>query len=174
MLIDLCGILSHDGEVKRLAAPIEAEGFFGKLGDFKYSEKQDISLVFTNAGGKIVMADSTVDVTLHIPCDRCLTDVPTRIKAVSSRELNFGKELPEAEETLKDMPFIDGTVFDTERYAYNEILENFPMKVLCKADCKGICKVCGMNLNLGACECDREVPDPRMSKIRDIFQQFNQ
>lgn len=174
MLIGLYGILSHDGEVKRLSAPIESESFSSRLGDFPFITKQDVEFTFTNEGGKRITAQSYVDVTLNIPCDRCLTEVPTQIKVKSVRELNFGEESPDADETLQDMPFIEGTVFDAEKYAYSEILENFPMKVLCKADCKGICNVCGMNLNLGSCDCDRQVADPRMSKIRDIFQQFNQ
>ena len=52
---------------------------------------------------------------------------------------------------------------------YEEILLGFPMKVLCQEDCKGICKVCGANLNQGECGCVRTEPDPRMSVIRDIF-----
>lgn len=32
MLIDLYGVLSHEGEVKRLAAPIEAESFVSNVG----------------------------------------------------------------------------------------------------------------------------------------------
>ena len=157
MLIDLYGVLSHEGEVKRLAAPIEAESFVSKLGDFAFVKKQDIELAFTNVGGKKIEVTSHLDVTLDIPCDRCLTDVPWQISVDSTRTLNFGEESPDADETLKDMPFIDGTEFDVEKYAYSEILENFPMKVLCKTDCKGICNVCGMNLNHGSCECDRQV-----------------
>ena len=174
MLIDLYGVLSHEGEVKRHAAPIEADSFSSKLGEYAFVKKQNMELSFTNVGGKKLELVSHIDVTLSIPCDRCLTDVPWQITVDSTRELDFDGEAPDADETLADMPFIDGTVFDAEKYAYSEILENFPMKVLCKTDCKGICNICGMNLNLGSCDCDRQVLDPRMSKIRDIFQQFNQ
>jgi len=34
-----------------------------------------------------------------------------------------------------------------------EILLNFPMKVLCKQDCKGQCPVCGVDLNYKNCSC---------------------
>ena len=39
---------------------------------------------------------------------------------------------------------------------------------------EGICPVCGQNLNLGECGCDRESLDPRMSAIRDIFKNFKE
>lgn len=34
-----------------------------------------------------------------------------------------------------------------------EILLNFPMKVLCKQDCKGQCSRCGADLNNQDCSC---------------------
>ena len=173
MLIDLYGILSHEGEVKKLETPVEMNIFSSRLGDYTITDKKDIMLSFTNVGNKCIALKSELEVVVAIPCDRCLTEISKQIRVSSERELNFGEESPDAEETLADMPFIDGTSFDVEKYVYSEILENFPMKVLCKEDCKGICNVCGMNLNLGTCECDRQVVDPRMSKIRDIFQQFN-
>ena len=63
---------------------------------------------------------------------------------------------------------------DTDRLVYDEILIGFPMKVLCREDCRGICAVCGANLNEGECGCDRTVPDPRMAVIRDIFNNFKE
>ena len=30
---------------------------------------------------------------------------------------------------------------------------NFPIRVLCKDDCKGICPICGKDLNLEKCDC---------------------
>ena len=52
---------------------------------------------------------------------------------------------------------------------YCEILVNWPMKTLCTEACKGICKKCGTNLNHSSCTCDTVELDPRMAKIRDIF-----
>lgn len=36
------------------------------------------------------------------------------------------------------------------------ILLNFPMKVLCNSECKGICTGCGANLNREECKCKLE------------------
>ena len=59
-------------------------------------------------------------------------------------------------------------------FVYNEILMRFPMKTLCREDCKGLCLKCGKNLNEGECGCDRASLDPRMSAIRDIFNNFKE
>ena len=58
---------------------------------------------------------------------------------------------------------------DVDDLVYNEISVNWPMKILCRPDCKGICRVCGRDLNEGACECDTFIPDPRLAVIKDIF-----
>ena len=60
-----------------------------------------------------------------------------------------------------------------DAFMESEISFNMPTKILCKPDCKGICKVCGKNLNEGDCGCDQFVPDPRMAAIKDIYDAFN-
>ena len=84
-------------------------------------------------------------------------------------EADFNETEEERVEDLNEISYIDGYDLDVDRMVNEEILLGFPMKVLCQEDCKGICKVCGANLNQGECGCDRTEPDPRMSVIRDIF-----
>ena len=57
---------------------------------------------------------------------------------------------------------------------YNEILLDFPMKVLCQEDCKGICSNCGANRNNESCDCKENDLDPRMAAIQDIFNKFKE
>lgn len=172
MLIDLYGLLSQVGEVKKLDTPLVMNKFESKLGNFDIDKVSEFSIELKSVGNKVISLNSVLDVTLLAPCDRCLVTVPKQIRVESFRELNYGEVSPDADETLADMSFIEGTTLDTERYAYCEILENFPMKVLCTPDCKGICNVCGMNLNLSECSCDRHVVDPRMAQFSDIFKMF--
>ncbi|MBO4749763.1 MAG: DUF177 domain-containing protein, partial [Lachnospiraceae bacterium] len=63
---------------------------------------------------------------------------------------------------------------NTETLLYNELMENWPAKILCKEDCKGLCPVCGKNLNEGECGCDRFVPDPRLAGIQDLFKRMKE
>jgi uncharacterized protein len=65
-------------------------------------------------------------------------------------------------------------VLDVDRLLFNEILVNWPEKVLCKPDCKGICKTCGTNLNLATCDCEQSELDPRMAQFQDVFNKFKE
>ena len=72
-----------------------------------------------------------------------------------------------------DEPYIDGYLLDVDALVRNELFVHMPLRVLCKEDCKGICKRCGTNLNLGTCDCDATELDPRMAAILDIFGSAN-
>ena len=61
-----------------------------------------------------------------------------------------------------------------DRLIFNEILVNWPAKVLCKSDCKGICPKCGTNLNLATCDCEQGELDPRMAQFQDVFNKFKE
>jgi uncharacterized protein len=78
----------------------------------------------------------------------------------------------DTEEESEEENLIVGYNLDTEQLIYCEILVNWPMKTLCTEACKGICKKCGTNLNHSSCTCDTVELDPRMAKIRDIFNNF--
>ena len=99
-------------------------------------------------------------------CDRCLKEVQQPV------DLQFEIEVytPDTEVEEADyQEFMEQYSLDVEGLISNEILMSLPAKVVCKEDCKGICKVCGNDLNLGECGCDTFVPDPRMAAIKDIF-----
>ena len=36
---------------------------------------------------------------------------------------------------------------------------------LCRADCPGLCPVCGIDLSMNRCDCDREPADPRWAAL---------
>ena len=45
------------------------------------------------------------------------------------------------------------TLIDLNPAIAEEIILDFPIKPLCKADCQGLCPKCGKNLNQGSCGC---------------------
>ena len=75
---------------------------------------------------------------------------------------------------MDESSFIQNKELDTDKLLHNEVLINWPMRVLCKEDCKGICSRCGANLNQGSCVCDTADLDPRMAVISDIFKNFKE
>ncbi|RDU22902.1 YceD family protein [Anaerosacchariphilus polymeriproducens] len=174
MLINISDILSHENQVVQKEVVLEMEEFTFKMGTFPIIEKTPVHLILTNMGNKKLLVEGMVDLSLVIPCARCLEDVKTDMHLNISKEVDMKISDEERMKEMDETHFMLGYDLDVEKLIYGEILLNWPIKVLCKEDCLGICSICGKNLNLGKCECDTETLDPRMAAIQDVFKKFKE
>ena len=64
-----------------------------------------------------------------------------------------------------------GDEVDFDEMVLENIRLNLPVRILCKEDCKGVCLMCGNNLNKGTCDCkadnDRVSPFDVLNKLLD-------
>ena len=176
MLINLTDVFTSEGKVKNISARYDQESFRYMGNDYPVSDKSDVSLTLTNIGTGCVLVEGKLELTLTIPCDRCLQSVNVPLSVAFTHQVlspdiedAASKEISNDASFDDEQNFVSGYELDTDALINNEILINMPVKVLCREDCKGICPVCGHNLNEGECGCDRFVPDPRMAAIKDIF-----
>ena len=132
-------------------------------------QKSPVAVTIKNGKGRKIHVSAQGTFDFSVPCDRCRAMQIVTVPVDFSREIDMNKSSRERAEELDDTEYITGYDLDVDRLVYEEILLGFPMKVLCSEDCKGTCIICGHNLNLGECGCDRTEPDPRMAVIRDIF-----
>ena len=174
MLIDLSEILSIEGKTQVVEAPVSMDSFQSKLGSFSVIEKKPICVTLVNTGKKVVKIEAKGVITLAIPCDKCLKDVPTEFEVDISEEIDMKASREDRIKDLDEINYVTGCSLDVDQLVHNEILIHWPLRVLCKENCRGICPKCGMNLNEGTCDCDRFVPDPRMAVISDIFSKFKE
>lgn len=173
MNLNLSDTLSEPFRTIETDVPVEMEYFQSSLGRFKVNRKADchIKVEHVKESGKKLVITGQADITLNIPCDRCLEDVEVPFSLDFEKHVNLeAEDDKESDETN----YIDGYNLDVDKLLYNEILIGWPMKVLCSEDCKGICSVCGQNLNEGTCDCEDTGLDPRMSVIRDVFKNFKE
>ncbi|HEU5319946.1 MAG TPA: DUF177 domain-containing protein, partial [Methylomirabilota bacterium] len=66
-----------------------------------------------------------------------------------------------------DVDFYENDQFDVARVVETETTLALPMKPLCRADCRGLCPVCGANRNVTECACPARPLDPRLAVLRD-------
>lgn len=175
MILDISRLCSVENCEKTEVVHLDMESFASKLGVFPIIKQQPFELHFFNEENKRLRIRGEMDVTIAIPCDRCLKEVPTDFHIVIDKKLSLSDALAsEKEDILEQREYVDGYQLDVDRIVYGEILVAWPMKVLCRKDCKGICKKCGADLNEGACGCDQFVPDPRMAAFQDVFNKFKE
>lgn len=98
----------------------------------------------------VVCLDYRAVFTLNAECDRCLRPTPKKFDCRFKHLL-----LRSSENDSDDDEYIvtNGDILELEDIAVQDALLQLPAKLLCREDCKGLCIVCGADLNLGDCGC---------------------
>ena len=174
MILDLSSVLSEQHKPIEASVSIEMESFSSGGVDFPLIERSPLQLSIEYAGKKQLSIEGRGEVTAVIPCDRCLKDVEVKIPLDFHKKVSVDPEHVDQSDELDETNYIDGSNLDLEQLVRNELLVGWPTKILCSDDCKGICSICGQNLNEGTCDCEDTGLDPRMSVIRDVFKNFKE
>lgn len=166
MYINLTELFSQTTSDVKLdkVLPYAEVAFGGEV--YTVSEPAKVTMTLTKLDDQDYLATGHITTTLVIPCGRCTVDVISDVKAEFSKELK-GVVLDGEDEDLGE--YLQGNLFDLEKFVLDEVYMNVPMKVLCNEDCQGICKSCGKNLNVAACDCEDDNVDPRLAGLKDLF-----
>jgi uncharacterized protein len=105
------------------------------------------------AGGGRLSVTGWFSVTVERPCDRCLAEVPSPLRAEVDEVLTLGEPGdPETEESDGFLPAPDGRV-DLSGLLAELFWLAWPYRFICRPDCAGLCPRCGRDLNEGPCAC---------------------
>ena len=170
MLINMTNVLAHEGKIENIQCNIEMDVFETPTGEFPIIRKEPLICRASNVSPGTAQYHGNRVVEIQLTCDRCLREV-NKLFELSFSGVIFAPEM--ADEEHDNSEFMEGYFFNIESLVSNEVLMNWPMKVLCSNECKGLCMKCGKDLNSGMCECDTFIPDPRMAMIKDIFNANN-
>ena len=111
-----------------------------------------------------------VESRLRLACSRCLEpfDVPVRV-SVDLLFLPQGANTGVGESEVSDEDLSTAFYRDDQIDLGLMIREQFqlslPMKPLCRDTCRGLCPMCGVNLNGERCSCDAGWRDPRLEAL---------
>ncbi|MCI6616081.1 DUF177 domain-containing protein [Ruminococcus sp.] len=163
MLFELKSVFQNEGEEKQVnykldIADIDIDGVFpfGTPIDVTATAKNRASLVSLTIRACFSYSRS---------CDRCSTDF--------TREMDMLFEHKLAQTLVDDGndDYIETPDFKLELddIVISDILLSLPQKNLCKDDCKGLCQICGKNLNEGDCSCDKREIDPRLEMLKQFM-----
>ncbi|QZY57104.1 YceD family protein [Crassaminicella profunda] len=119
-----------------------------------------------NVNGELYI-DGFVESTGEFQCYRCLNKFHQKIIGEVHEKL--------MEENASEAEMDDYFVLKNDEIELSEMMENtlilaLPMKIVCHEDCKGLCPVCGKNLNEELCDCQKDEIDPRLAKLKDLLQ----
>ena len=161
MLIDISKILMKKGET----LSFEGEEPITSIEDCpdvqKVLEPVKVKGTVTNVKGSFEVC-AKCEAAVLMACSRCLE--PVKVKAQFDLDELFSNTGNEEEAETFEAESLDLT-----SAIKRNLLLNLPMKVICKEDCKGLCPICGSNLNQGQCGCKTDNIDPRFERLRSLF-----
>ena len=105
---------------------------------------------------------------LHGPCYRCLDDAVLEL-SLAGRE--YQATNPEGSDELRTPYLVDGNL-DLTAWARDTVALALPDKILCRAECAGLCPVCGKNLNLEPHKHEEQHGDSRWAALEALREQL--
>ena len=113
-----------------------------------------------------LLLDLRVTAAITGPCHRCLE--PAAI-SVSIDASEYQADQPDRDALAEEVcDYLTDGRLDAAVWAGDAIVLALPHKILCRADCMGLCPACGTNLNDELCQCGPPEPDGRWGPLRGL------
>lgn len=144
MIIQLKELFELDGETKQVSCEILPEEL-KDVSSCRFTKPVKVTGELANRAGIVTLSYCAL-FSLDHACDRCLKEF--------EQEYNYSFEhiLVRSLNTDSDDYVLCGdNTLDLNELAVSDILLMLPTKILCREDCKGLCCVCGKDLNEGDC-----------------------
>ena len=128
---------------------------------------------------EFVRVAGIVQAEISMECARCLESYRQDIESEFScvvRKLKQGENIPEISDDEEEKGGIDLIFLDHDRntldlteFIHDVFLLAIPSKPVCDENCKGLCPVCGHNLNEGECGCGKKPGDLRWQSLSGLL-----
>jgi uncharacterized protein len=168
MLLDFKSVKAGRSEQTFAVPPDDPllDGFFGRL-----TEPLEVTARVSEQPHRAYLVELTISGDFEVPCRRCLS--PARERVHDRTALLYQVQDPagsaQGEADPEVLPL--RSLFDRVDIGpvVREMLflaaETFP---LCDPGCKGLCPVCGEDLNTGSCDCATDAADPRWQRLQNL------
>jgi uncharacterized protein len=162
--IDLQTLSLRPGDGRRIDAriaidPVSMAGQRYDLRDGAVDARLDVTRMLAGYSLRL-----RFEAPLEGACMRCMADASPTIP-VDAREI----DQPGPDEDLHS-PYVAHGELALADWARDALVLALPAKVLCNDDCRGLCAICGADLNTADPDQHRheEAGDPRWSKLREL------
>lgn len=114
-----------------------------------------------------------ISAVVTLECSRCLgqyeTELSTSTDFIVSSKVTYEELRKEAEDD-ENYVFYQGEaqVVDLYEIVRQTIILAVPMMPICSDNCRGLCPICGTNLNLHECNCHYEQINERWNGLKDL------
>ncbi len=135
--------------------------------------KNDAHIVgeITDSAGYMQL-NAEAHLSYETECDRCLDPVSGEFVLDFERVVADEGTLTEEqiEDNIDEYVIVENGKLDIDEQLSEALLLDFPRKILCSEDCKGLCPKCGKPLKYGDCGCPKKEIDPRLAVLATLLE----
>lgn len=113
----------------------------------------------------VVTLQATVQYRYVGVCDRCTRE----IDRVQQLQMEHILVVSLNHEDNDSFVLLENYQLPLDALVEEDLILDQPSKVLCSDECRGLCPMCGKDLNEGACDCRRETVDPRLAALQQLL-----
>lgn len=163
MRFDLTPLIKSEGMSKEINYSLDLSEF--ELVNYRPFKEPILVLgsIF-NIGGALVIK-ATAKTMFNGLCDRCQKEFSLPIFL----EFESNIALKETENVRDDTIIASDGMLQIDDIVRENLILSIPSKLLCKDDCKGLCFICGIDLNVQSCKCNKNEFDPRLSVLKNLL-----
>jgi len=131
--------------------------------DFDLVNLNGLAHITRTAQGLLVQVK--LNAVVNCECVRCLTPFNQPLHSEFTELYAFSRN------SMTDSGLIlpDDAQIDLKPLIREYMLLEVPISPLCKEDCKGLCPICGENLNITTCNHEEDSIDPRLAILKSLL-----
>jgi uncharacterized protein len=164
MVLSIRSVLDVTGGKDTFAGEIDL-GWIKRHKETIFPEKLYVSGEVENRAG-VVTLKCRVRGTMPFKCDRCLAQKEKVIDEEFSHTVvrSLSNEEPDDDFLISQ----DGILIIDDIIG-SDLQLALPQVILCKEDCRGLCPICGADLNYNDCGCQSDSTDPRLQDLKNLL-----
>jgi DUF177 domain-containing protein len=171
MLLDLSKLHGTRDHFERTFQP---SAFEPPDDEYRVAAPVKVSLDVSRVGDDAFGVAGRVATSLGVVCSRCIEPFQVPVDTAFDlryvpHEHNTGEgEQEVGEDDLATAYYREG-MLDLIDLLREQFVLALPMKPLCEPACRGLCPLCGTNLNKTQCDCAPKWEDPRLGPLKSLL-----
>lgn len=161
MILDLSQVLTNPGMTVNVEQNVPIDDVLINGQDIHFLKPVKAFGTVKNVSG-VIYLELKCSADFETQCARCLDTVSAQLDFEVNERLSKTS-------TDEDVLLIDSHEFDLDETVVKSFGLELPINYMCSDNCKGLCHVCGCNLNHEKCDCEDDNIDPRLAALKDFL-----
>ncbi len=165
----------YNGELSEIVLDFQLEGTKDELTEYVFKDEPSVhARVYEKARGRsgaesYIALDLKIEGEYTCMCARCTKEL-TKTLCIDT---TYGVTRDEDNDS-EEYVIAPAGILDVEEAARTLFFLSLPARVLCNDDCRGLCPVCGTDLNVSACSCKAPERGNRLTDLKKLLDNYQE